>query len=120
MANAEHLTLLKEAVEDWNRWRTENPSTHPDLSNSDLSGANLSGAYTDDDGSELIDEVIIPRIDFLRRYRRDLTGTNFSGTNLAGSILADADLRACQKSLRRRDRRSRRYLFGRARRRAIR
>ena len=49
MANEEHLALLKQGVEVWNRWRGEHPEVRPDLFKADLrqahlSRANLSGA----------------------------------------------------------------------------
>ena len=43
MANEEHLKILKQGVEQWNKWRLEN-AIKPDLSGANLSGANLSGA----------------------------------------------------------------------------
>ena len=44
MANEEHLKILKQGVEQWNKWRLEN-AIRPDLSDADLKrGANLSGA----------------------------------------------------------------------------
>jgi hypothetical protein len=36
MANPEHLEILKQGVVIWNKWRKENPSIQPDLSNIDL------------------------------------------------------------------------------------
>jgi len=44
MANEEHLRILKQGVEAWNKWREENPDTEPDLRGANLSRANLSGA----------------------------------------------------------------------------
>jgi len=54
MANPEHVALLKKSVEEWNKWREENPKTIPDLSKSkfirisfpkaNLNRANLEGA----------------------------------------------------------------------------
>ena len=44
MAKPQHLDILKQGVEVWNRWRKENPETPPDLSHALLFGANLSKA----------------------------------------------------------------------------
>ena len=33
MANPEHVAILKQGVEAWNRWREGNPDVDPDLSN---------------------------------------------------------------------------------------
>ena len=32
MADPEHVAILKQGVEVWNRWRSENPQIQPDLS----------------------------------------------------------------------------------------
>ena len=44
MANPEHLKILKQGVEVWNKWREENPQIKPDLVNANLGGVNLSNA----------------------------------------------------------------------------
>ncbi len=44
MANPEHLEILKQGVEQWNKWRKEHPEVRPDLSGADLCRANLSEA----------------------------------------------------------------------------
>ena len=44
MANPEHLKILKQGVEAWNKWREKNPDITPDLRGADLYEANLSGA----------------------------------------------------------------------------
>jgi Pentapeptide repeats (8 copies) len=46
MANADHLERLRQGVEGWNAWRTQEPLVEPDLSNAwmKLFGANLSKA----------------------------------------------------------------------------
>jgi uncharacterized protein YjbI with pentapeptide repeats len=44
MANEEHLKILKQGVEVWNKWRKDNPQIKPDLGNADLGRVNLSNA----------------------------------------------------------------------------
>jgi len=67
MANKEHLAILRQGVEAWNRWREKNPTIRPDLSVADLIRANLSGA--------------------------DLSGADLSVADLSGANLMGADLR---------------------------
>jgi hypothetical protein len=66
MANLEHLEILTQGVQVWNRWREE----HPDV-DADLSGAYLNKAYL---------------------YEADLTGANLTGANLTGANLNMAKL----------------------------
>ena len=47
MANEEHLKILKQGVEQWNKWRLEN-AIRPDLI-----GANLNGAACQPNGATL-------------------------------------------------------------------
>ncbi len=84
MANPEHLEILKQGVEVWNRWREENRKTPPDLSGADLSGADLKGA--DLSGADFT--------------MADLSGANLSGANLSRTGLfhtafGDTDLSDC-------------------------
>jgi len=44
MANPEHLAILKQGVEVWNRWRRENRGVVPDLSEANLEDHILEGA----------------------------------------------------------------------------
>lgn len=44
MANEEHLALLKQGIEAWNRWRDENPEIRPNLNNADLRNVDLRNA----------------------------------------------------------------------------
>lgn len=44
MADEEHVGILRQGVEAWNKWRLENPEVIPDLNRAKLSDANLSGA----------------------------------------------------------------------------
>src|SRR5436309_1887863 len=39
MANQEHLNILRQGVEVWNRWRQEHQDIRPDLSDADLNSA---------------------------------------------------------------------------------
>ncbi|MDB9343746.1 pentapeptide repeat-containing protein [Nodularia spumigena CS-586/05] len=66
MANEEHLAILKQGVEVWNEWRSENPDLEVDLIDADLISADLINA--------------------------NLTDANLSGANLSGSNLSNADL----------------------------
>ena len=80
MANEEHLKILKQGVEQWNKWRLEN-AIRPDLSGANLTGADLSGANLSDanlSGANLIGA--------------NLSGANLSGANLSGANLIGADL----------------------------
>ena len=43
MANEEQLSILKQGVRVWNKWRKENPEIEIDLSKADLLQAELSG-----------------------------------------------------------------------------
>lgn len=67
MANEEHLAILKQGVEVWNRWRKEHPSIEPVLSGADLRHAYLREA--------------------------DLSGVNLTRADLRHTYLRDADLR---------------------------
>ena len=71
MANPEHLKLLKQGVEHWNKWQEQNSTVSADLPSADLLKANLSGAN-------------------LREA--DLRVTNLSGVNLVGADLAGANV----------------------------
>ena len=44
MTNPEHLKILKQGVETWNRWRRDHPNVVPSLGGANLGGAKLSGA----------------------------------------------------------------------------
>jgi Pentapeptide repeats (8 copies) len=62
MANEDHLELIKQGVDAWNRWRREH-YTLPDLSDANLNGAKLRGA------------------DF---SRADLSGADLSAADMTG------------------------------------
>lgn len=76
MANDEHLSVLLEGVETWNKWREENRRVKPDLKEANLREKNLAGANLR--GANL--------------QNADLHQTNLSGANLRGAIFQDANL----------------------------
>ena len=71
MANEDHVALLKQGVEVWNRWRTDNGLVTLDLNGADLRRANLAGANL---------------------VRVELRGTGLVGANLIEADLSGADL----------------------------
>lgn len=81
MANPEHLKILKQGFEVWNKWREENPDEKPDLSAANLSGEDLPQMnffMTDLSGANL--------------SRANLFMSNFFGANLSKANLSDAGL----------------------------
>ncbi len=72
MANPEQLKILKQGVNGWNAWRSQNEEIRPDLRRADLSQANLCWADLS---------------------RANLREANLFGANLFGANLRNADLR---------------------------
>jgi hypothetical protein len=75
MANPEHLEILKQGVEQWNKWRKEH-DMQPDLTEANLREADLHGANFG--GVDL--------------RRADLREADLHGAVLSGAIVAFADL----------------------------
>jgi uncharacterized protein YjbI with pentapeptide repeats len=71
MANPEHLRILGQGIEVWNRWRQDNPEVLPDLE-----GASLKRA-------------ILVRANIVRAFLR---GADLEGANLESAMLLDANL----------------------------
>lgn len=74
--NPEHLKILKQGVDSWNRWRKENPNIQPDLSRENLQGNCFDGANLDGTNfksANLRDSSI---------FRAHLEGTDLSQTDL--------------------------------------
>jgi Pentapeptide repeats (8 copies) len=96
MANEEHLKILKQGVEQWNKWREENESIKPDLQVADLRGANLNGANLSDaelNGAKLFDaELFEANLSGANLSRAYLVGARLIGANLSGADLGGADL----------------------------
>jgi TIR domain-containing protein/pentapeptide repeat protein len=81
MANPEHLEILKRGVEVWNKWRQENPTIFPDLSQADLIESSLNNANLAN--TDLVFAIL---------YLSDLTGVDLSGANLSYANLIEANL----------------------------
>ena len=71
MANPEHLAILRQGLEAWNKWRCENSGVIIDLSSANLYQADLS---------------------FANLYQANLYQANLSGANLSGANLIWANL----------------------------
>lgn len=82
MANPDHVKRLKEStIEEWNKWRKDNPDIIPDLSGADLSGADL---------REKNLRLVNLRYAHLRYAH--LKGADLEGADLRGAYLMDAHL----------------------------
>jgi uncharacterized protein YjbI with pentapeptide repeats len=97
MANPEHLKILKQGVDVWNRWRKMNPGAKPDLCNAKLSGIKLSYnvnlAEADLSGADLSDaKLIMVNLTGANLSRTDLCRADLSTATLAGATLAGAFL----------------------------
>jgi hypothetical protein len=77
MANPEHLAVLKQGVERWNKWREAHPDVEPDLSRSGLEKVNLGEANLR--GANL--------------SKANLHGSDLSWANLTGANLSQTNLR---------------------------
>lgn len=98
--NFDHVEILKQGVDKWNRWRNENPTVIPDLRDANLegpefpimNGINLSGAdmtrafaqFRYISGADLTGTSLV---------EAQLWSTNFSSSKLAGANLSRACLR---------------------------
>jgi hypothetical protein len=90
MANPQHLEILRQGVEVWNRWRNDNKSgwdpegPRPFLTEIDLSGVDLSAiGYRDLTGVNLY---------WSNLDKANLSGADPRGANLSHSILRLASI----------------------------
>jgi hypothetical protein len=81
MANEEHLAILKQGVEAWNRWREEHPEIIPDLHKADLTEMNLRGVNLRD--------VVLTEANL---RGADLREADLHFAILGETILSDTDL----------------------------
>ena len=91
MANQEYTELLDAGVDQWNKWRTENPSVRPDLSGIDLSERDLAGVNFDE--ANLSDaDLFQSNLSGANLKMANLSGTDLSGANLSKAALYKANL----------------------------
>ena len=91
MANPEHLEILKQGVEVWNRWRKKSPEVEPNLTRADLIGANLREANlheADLSGADLSGADLYKA----NLYKADLIEADLIGANLREANLSEANL----------------------------
>jgi len=102
MANPEHLKILKQGVEYWNKWREENRDVKPDLSGADLHGVHFcKEKFLNEDatvfhhlhGPDIPSEMI-----FVDLSEANLRGADLSWENLSKTDLREANLRDLQMS----------------------
>ena len=102
MANPEHLKILKQGVEHWNKWRKEHPEKTPDLRSADLGRAPLN--FADLGGADIAHAYLRmahlsgAQLTRARLRGADLTGARLLMANLTDAELADADLREANLS----------------------
>jgi len=87
MANPEHLKILKQGIEAWNKWREEaNEDILPDLSGADLKESDLSA------GEFPFVDLNHANLKKANLYKANLISANLRCANLAGVNLTGADL----------------------------
>jgi hypothetical protein len=91
MANPEHLEIIKQGVEAWNKWREEHPRVRPDLKGANLRWADLTraGLYSADLNEADLNEAYLSRAGLTIT---DLRGASIRGTDLNEAYLIGADL----------------------------
>lgn len=109
--NPQHLALLKQSVEEFNQWRSQNWTMKPDLSGADLRGANLFQANLSDAnlagadlrGANMVNvearsadfeqaDLAGAQMQGANLAMSNMTRTNFQQANLMGASLADSCL----------------------------
>jgi hypothetical protein len=92
MANEEHLKILRQGVEAWNRWSEENRDIQPGLRRADLRKADLMCAKLG--GADLREANLEgAKLGGADLHNANLRGADLIGADLGEAILARADLR---------------------------
>lgn len=97
MANPEHIEILNQGVEVWNRWRKKHPGIKPDLCSAALAGIkpyyNLNLSEADLSGSDLSDaKLVMANLARANLFKADLCKADLSTATLAGATLSKAFL----------------------------
>ena len=95
MANQEQLDILKQGVQEWNKWRVKNSDVQIDLSRSDLRGVNVSYAELRDANLSYahLGSANLSRANLCVILRNaKLINANLSYADLSSAILTGADL----------------------------
>jgi|SRR5271157_1419840 len=95
MANPEHLAILKQGVERWNKWREEHSDVVPDLREANLGRANLRRANLRA-ANLLAAHVSAADLREANLSRANLGGADFTGAEAGGTNFADVDLSAAK------------------------
>lgn len=97
MANPEHLKILKQGVEVWNKWRAHNQRIIPDLSNTDLTKFRFNSL--DSEGTEDIQfalrvENYLSSLELMQATSRspEFVYANLNNCNLSGADLTSVNL----------------------------
>jgi Pentapeptide repeats (8 copies) len=86
MANPEHVGILKQGAEIWNKWREENPDAQADLRNVTIVESSISG--------DTVNYVNLSEVNLTgaNLSKMDLQAFDFSGADLSRANLKGADL----------------------------
>ena len=92
MANIVQLSILRQGVEVWNKWRSKNPEVKVDLSGVDLRESNL---YRFDLSDVNLSSALLRGTNLResKLFSSDLSGVCFSEADLKDADLRQADLR---------------------------
>ena len=97
MANEEHVALLKQGVDVWNKWREENPEVQPDLDGADLARTDLKRANLSQASLRWTNLILadLEEANLRGAYLEwaDLNGASLIGASLERALLSDANLR---------------------------
>src|SRR5271157_3867501 len=103
MANPEHVGILRQGVEQWNRWRKEHPGVTPNLDGADFRKMVVDGEplWLADLREAKFEGVDASKMKHLFdsakvKHGADLSGADLSGALLLGTNLYNADLKGAK------------------------